>query len=139
MDRFTQFAMAASKMAIEESKLDIENVDNYRMGVIIGTGIGGLGTLEDQHEVIRTKGPGRISPFFVPMMISNMASGRIAIQYKAKGFNECVVRSGDGIFSSIIICALVPPKPNELTPARRGCSNPSSLTNLFQDCVSFTI
>jgi 3-oxoacyl-[acyl-carrier-protein] synthase II len=91
MDRYNQFAMAAAKLAIENSKLDLEAVDLERCGVIVGSGVGGLETLEEQHSVFINKGPGRVSPFFIPMMISNMASGRIAIQYGLKGFNECVV------------------------------------------------
>lgn len=91
MDRSTQFAMAAAKMAVENSGLNLENVDRNRMGVIVGSGIGGMETFEVQHKVLLEKGPGRISPFFIPMMIANMASGRIAIQYGAKGFNSCAV------------------------------------------------
>jgi len=91
MDRYTQYAMAASKMAVEMSGIDLEKIDKNRMGVIIGSGIGGIETLEDQHRVYMEKGPGRVSPFFIPMMIANMASGTVAIQYGAKGFNECVV------------------------------------------------
>lgn len=91
MDLFTQYAMAAAKTAFESSGLDLEKVDKNRMGVIVGSGIGGIETLEDQHSVLLSKGPGRVSPFFIPMMIANMASGRIAIQYGAKGFNECVI------------------------------------------------
>jgi len=91
MDQFTQYAMAAAKMAVESSGLDLEKVDKYRMGVIVGSGIGGIQTLEEQHLVLLEKGSKRISPFFITMMISNMASGRIAIEYGAKGFNECVV------------------------------------------------
>lgn len=91
MDRFTQFAMAAAKFAVEDSGLDLDAVDKYRFGVVIGSGIGGIETFENQHDVLIQKGPGRVSPFFIPMMIANMASGRIAIQYGAKGFNECVV------------------------------------------------
>lgn len=91
MDRYTQFAMAAAKMAVESSGLDIEKVDKCRMGVIVGSGIGGIETFEEQYNILINKGPGRVSPFLIPMMISNMASGLIAIQYGAKGFNECVV------------------------------------------------
>jgi len=91
MDRYTQFAVAAAKMAMDSSGIDIEKIDKYRMGVIIGSGIGGIETLEDQHSIFLNKGPGRVSPFFIPMMIANMATGRIAIQYGAKGFNECVI------------------------------------------------
>lgn len=91
MDRYNQFAMAASKMAVENAKLDLDSLNKDRCGVIVGSGIGGLETLEEQHSVLLSKGPGRVSPFFIPMMISNMASGRIAIQYGFMGFNECVV------------------------------------------------
>lgn len=91
MDRYTQFAVAASKMAVEMSGLDMEKVNKNRLGVLIGSGIGGIETFEEQHSVYLEKGPGRVSPFFIPMMIANMASGTVAIQYGAKGFNECVV------------------------------------------------
>ncbi len=91
MDRFNQFAIAASKLAVESSKLNLEAVNLERCGVIVGSGIGGIETFEDQHSVYINKGPGRISPFFIPMMIANMASGQIAIRFGFKGFNECVV------------------------------------------------
>lgn len=91
MDKFTQYAMTAAKFAIENSGLNLEKIDKTRAGVIIGSGIGGIETLEDQHNVYMTKGPGRVSPFFITMMISNMASGRIAIEYGFMGFNEAVV------------------------------------------------
>jgi 3-oxoacyl-[acyl-carrier-protein] synthase II len=91
MDRFNKYAIAATKMAMEQTSLDLEKVDQYRFGVIVGSGIGGIETLEDQQNVLTSRGPGRVSPFFIPMMIANMATGRIAIQYGAKGFNECVV------------------------------------------------
>lgn len=91
MDRFTQYAMAAAKMAFEMSGIDIEKLDKDRSGVIVGSGIGGIETFEDQHSALLEKGPGRVSPFFIPMMIGNMASGRIAIEYGLMGFNECVV------------------------------------------------
>lgn len=91
MDRFTQYAIAASKMAMEEAAFDMDKIDHERMGVVVGSGIGGMETFEDQHSTLEAKGPGRVSPFYIPMMISNMAAGRIAIQFGAKGFNECVV------------------------------------------------
>ena len=91
MDTYTQYALAAAKMAIESSGLDFEKEDKYRCGVIVGSGIGGIETFEDQLQVFREKGPGRVSPFFIPMMIANMATGRIAIQYGLRGFNECVI------------------------------------------------
>lgn len=91
MDRFTQFAIAASKMAAADSRLDIESVDSNRFGVCIGSGIGGIETMETQHNILRDKGPGRVSPFMIPMMISNIAAGNISIVLNAKGPNITVV------------------------------------------------
>jgi 3-oxoacyl-[acyl-carrier-protein] synthase II len=91
MDVFTQYALAAAKMAIEMSALDMEKEDSFRAGCVVGSGIGGIQTLEDQHQILATKGPGRVSPFFITSMIANMAAGRIAIEYNLQGFNECVV------------------------------------------------
>lgn len=91
MDRYCQLAMAAAKMAVEDSGLDLENIDKERMGVLVGSGIGGLGTIEKEYEKLLQKGPGRVSPMLIPMIISNMASGNIAIQYGAKGVCTSVV------------------------------------------------
>lgn len=91
MDRFTQFAAAAARMAIEDAGLEMEREDPHRVGVAVGTGIGGIGTLMEQAEVLREKGPDRVSPFFVPMMIANMAAGQVAILFGAKGPNTTVV------------------------------------------------
>ncbi|AOZ94188.1 beta-ketoacyl-ACP synthase II [Paenibacillus crassostreae] len=92
MDRFVQFAAAAGKMALKNSGLDIANdSDAERVGVIIGSGIGGLGTWEDQHNILLEKGPKRVSPFFIPMMIANMASGHLSILLGAKGPNSASV------------------------------------------------
>jgi 3-oxoacyl-[acyl-carrier-protein] synthase II len=85
MDRFTQFGIAAAQMAIEDSGIDIVNGDATRVGVIIGSGIGGIQTLETQHQILMEKGPDRISPFFVPMMIVNMVTGMISMKFGAKG------------------------------------------------------
>jgi 3-oxoacyl-[acyl-carrier-protein] synthase II len=90
-DRYAQYAMAAAQMAVESSGLDIQKINRERLGVIIGSGIGGIETMENQHQVLLEKGPDRISPFFVPMMIANIASSVIAIKYGAKGYNECIV------------------------------------------------
>src|SRR4051812_5596746 len=76
-DRYSQLAVAAAKMALEDAGL-IEVADPDRCGVMIGSGIGGLKSLEDQHTILMTKGPSRISPFMIPMMISNMASGLVS-------------------------------------------------------------
>jgi 3-oxoacyl-[acyl-carrier-protein] synthase II len=77
MDRYTQYAMAAARMAIEDSALDLDQIDLERMGSIIGSGIGGIETLENQLQILLERGPGRISPFLVPMMIANMAAGSV--------------------------------------------------------------
>ncbi|HHW44982.1 MAG TPA: beta-ketoacyl-ACP synthase II [Desulfotomaculum sp.] len=87
MDRFTQFALAAAGMALEDAGMDWEGVDRDRVGVILGSGIGGIETLEEQHQVLLTRGPGRVSPFFIPMMIANMGAGQIAIAYRLRGCN----------------------------------------------------
>lgn len=91
MDRFTQYAMAAAKMAFDMSGIELDKLNKDRTGVIVGSGIGGIETFEDQHSTLIEKGPGRVSPFFIPMMIGNMASGRIAIEYGLMGFNESVI------------------------------------------------
>jgi len=91
MDRFCQFALAAAKMAIEDSQLDLNKEDLSRIGVIIGSGIGGIATIEREMQVLLTKGPSRISPFLIPMEIINIAAGEVAIQYGFKGPNYGVV------------------------------------------------
>ncbi|KAA6453318.1 beta-ketoacyl-ACP synthase II [Bacillus swezeyi] len=91
MDRFTQYAVVSAKMAVEDAKLDINDKIADRVGVWVGSGIGGLETLEQQFETFLTKGPRRVSPFFVPMMIPDMATGQISIALGAKGVNSCTV------------------------------------------------
>lgn len=92
MDRFVQFASVASLSAVKDAALEIgSNVDPERIGVIVGSGIGGLGTWEDQHNILLEKGPKRVSPFFIPMMIANMASGQISMLTGAKGPNSAAV------------------------------------------------
>lgn len=91
MDRYAQFAIAATGLALADAKLVISEVNANRVGVIIGSGIGGIGVLTEQFKVLHEKGPGRVSPFFVPMMIANMASGQVAIQFGARGTNFCIV------------------------------------------------
>ena len=87
MDRYTHFAVAAAKMAIADSELDLEKENMDRFGVITGSGIGGIETFEAQMKAMMEKGPGRVSPFFIPMMISNIAAAQIAIMTGAKGAN----------------------------------------------------
>lgn len=91
MDRFVQFAVAASQMAVEDSGISLDDSNRERAGVIVGSGIGGLSTWEDQFKTLLDRGPKRVSPFFIPMMISNMASGRISMMLGAKGPNSNVV------------------------------------------------
>ncbi len=91
MDQFSQFAVAASKMAMVDSGINLDTADHERVGVIVGSGIGGLQTLEAQHSILLEKGPSRCSPFMIPQMIVNMAGGLIAIEHKLKGPNYTVV------------------------------------------------
>ena len=90
-DRFAQLAMAAAKMAKADSGIDLEKTNRERFGVIVSSGIGGLKTLEDQHSVVVNRGPSRVSPFTIPMLISNMASGLISMEYGLQGPNFCIV------------------------------------------------
>ena len=90
MDRFCQFAVVAAKLALQNSGLCLENEDRTRIGVSVGTGVGGSQTWESQHKILLEKGPSRVSPLFVPMMIANMASGQISIQLGLKGPNTSV-------------------------------------------------
>jgi len=91
MDRFAQFALAAAKMAVEDADLKINEENAHRVGVWIGSGIGGMETFEAQHRIALEKGYNRVSPFFVPMMIPNMGSGQVSIHLGAKGINSCTV------------------------------------------------
>lgn len=91
MDRFSQFAMVSADEAIKDSGLDLASVDKDRFGVVVGSGIGGIGTIEKEHMTLIEKGPNRIHPLFIPMIIGNMAAGNIAIKYEAKGICTTVV------------------------------------------------
>ena len=90
-DRFAQFAIAASKQALVDASLTITDLNAEQVGVMIGTGVGGLKVMEEQQSVYLKKGPNRCSPFMVPMMIANMAAGLTAIHTGAKGPNSCAV------------------------------------------------
>ena len=91
-DRFTHLAMAAAKIAMADSGIDIDNLkERDRFGVLVSTGIGGLKTLQDQLQILVTKGPGRNSPFTIPMLISNMAGGVISMEFDLRGPNLCIV------------------------------------------------
>ncbi|MFX3624112.1 MAG: beta-ketoacyl-ACP synthase II [Ectobacillus sp.] len=91
MDRFTQYAVAAAKMAVKDAGLEITEENAPKIGVWIGSGIGGMETYEEQFRVLIEKGARRVSPFFVPMMIPDMAAGQVSIAIGAKGINSCTV------------------------------------------------
>ncbi|MBF2056403.1 MAG: beta-ketoacyl-ACP synthase II [Cyanobacterium sp. T60_A2020_053] len=91
MARFSQFAVATSKQALADANLVIDDSNAHDIGIIIGTGVGGLKVMEDQQEILLSKGPGRVTPFLVPTMIANMAAGLTAIHTGAKGPNSCPV------------------------------------------------
>ena len=90
MDRFVQFAVVGAIFAVKDAGIEFEKEDPERIGVLIGSGIGGIATLEREHNVLREKGPDRISPFLIPMLIVNMASGCVSIFFKVKGPNNAV-------------------------------------------------
>jgi 3-oxoacyl-[acyl-carrier-protein] synthase II len=91
MDTFIHYAVAASQLAVDDAALKVTPEESAKVGVYIGSGIGGLGSIEHYHQVLRDKGPGRVSPFFIPMTIINLASGQVAIRLGAKGPNSCAV------------------------------------------------
>jgi len=107
MDEFVQYAVVATRMALEDSGLDLEGEDKERIGVVLGSGVGGISTFERQHSNLVHKGPGRVSPFFIPMMIVDMAAGYISIVYGLKGPNYTTVSAcssgGHGIGSALRI------------------------------------
>jgi 3-oxoacyl-[acyl-carrier-protein] synthase II len=91
MDTFIHYAVGAAHLAVDDAGLKVAPEEATKVGVYIGSGIGGLGSIEHYHDVIREKGPGRVSPFFIPMTIINLASGQVAIRIGAKGPNSCAV------------------------------------------------
>jgi 3-oxoacyl-[acyl-carrier-protein] synthase II len=91
MDTFIHYAVGAAQLAVNDAGLKIKPEEATRVGVYIGSGIGGLGSIEHYHDVLKAKGPGRVSPFFIPMTIINLASGQVAIRIGAKGPNSCAV------------------------------------------------
>ena len=90
MDKFGQYAVASTKQALADSGLDLEKENKERIGVIIGSGIGSLYTIEEQHKILLNRGPGRMSPFLIPMLIVNEAAGQVGIVFGLKGPNSCV-------------------------------------------------
>ena len=91
LDPYLQYAIACAAMAVEDASLDVSKVDGTRFGVLIGSGIGGIQTLLETHKTLLDRGPDRVSPFFIPMMIVNMASGLVSMRFGAKGPNSAVV------------------------------------------------
>lgn len=91
MDKYCQYAMVAADEAVKNSGLDLETIDKERLAVVVGSGIGGLSTIEAEHKKLMEKGPNRVSPFLIPMIISNIAAGNIAIKYGSKGMCTSVV------------------------------------------------
>ncbi|MBI4588764.1 MAG: beta-ketoacyl-ACP synthase II [Candidatus Rokubacteria bacterium] len=91
LDPYLKYAIACAAMAVEDAVLDVEKVERARFGVLVGSGIGGITTLLDSHKVLLKEGPDRVSPFFIPMLIVNMASGLISMRFGAKGPNSAVV------------------------------------------------
>lgn len=90
MDRFIHYALAGAIMAVDDAQLTVKDVERSRIGVLIGTGMGGIPALEETHKTLLEKGPDRISPFFIPSIITNLASGHIAIRFGLRGPNSCV-------------------------------------------------
>lgn len=90
-DPFLKYAIACAAMAVEDAGLNVERVDRTRFGVLVGSGIGGISTLLESHKILLEKGPDRVSPFFIPMLIVNMASGLISMRFGAKGPNSSIV------------------------------------------------
>lgn len=90
MDLFAQYAVAAAMMAVEDAHLKVSDTNRDRVGVLVGTGMGGIPMLVEQHQILLEKGPDRVSPFFIPGIITNMASGRISMHLGAKGPNSCI-------------------------------------------------
>lgn len=91
MDTFIHYAVGAAQLAVDDAGLKVKPEEAAKVGVYIGSGIGGLGSIEHYHDVLKDKGPGRVSPFFIPMTIINLASGQVAIRIGAKGPNSCAV------------------------------------------------
>ncbi len=91
MDLFIQYALAATSVAVRDASLDMAKEDAERVGIVVGTGLGGLPTIEKVHSILLERGPSRITPFFIPALIANLAPGQIAIQYGIKGPNLCIV------------------------------------------------
>ena len=101
MDKFIQYGLIAAKEAIKDSKLEIDSINHDRFGVVVSSGIGGLGSIEENHQRGLKKGFDRVSPYFIPMTIVNLAAGQIAIAFKAQGLATCPVTAAGGCEASI--------------------------------------
>ena len=127
MDRFTQFALAAAQQAVQQSGLEINDANRDRIGVVIGTGIGGLSTLYEQMLVFSERGPSRVSPFLVPMMLPDSSAGMVAIQLGVRGPNMAVVTAcATGTNAVGEAAEDDPARPGRCDPGRRqrGCHRP---------------
>ena len=122
MERFTQIAVASAIQALQDAGTDFKDMDPYRVGTIIGCGIGGIGRIEEEHDKYRAKGPGRISPFFVPMMIGNMAAAPasaattsappLPVHRRLTPLAKRSARSRTAIWTFASAAAANPPLPN---------------------------
>jgi 3-oxoacyl-[acyl-carrier-protein] synthase II len=109
-DRFTQFAFVAAQEALAQARYDIDRANGQNTAVVVGTAIGGVTTLMEEYNTLLAKGPGRVSPFLVPMMLPDMASGQLSIRLGAKGVNYCLVSA----------CAVAPTASAKQPLIRRG-------------------
>ena len=139
MDRFTQYAVAASLMAKEQSGLVIEGEEANRIGVLIGSGIGGIETLEAQCRNIVEKGPTRVSPFTVPMMIADMAAGQVSIVLGAKGHNSCTVTACASGAHAIGDAFLIIQRGDAVAMITGGAEAPISFLPLAGFCAAKTL
>jgi len=107
-DRFTWFAVAATQQAVAQAQLKIQDIDPYRFGVVVSTGIGGIITLSQQHDVLRDRGPRRVSPFLLPMFLADMASGQVTRETGANGPNYCLTSSCSSSADALIdVCRMI--------------------------------
>ena len=128
--KFVQYSIAAAKQAMESSGLDLSKEDPTRIGVLIGSGIGSLYTIEEEHKVLLNRGPSRLSPFLIPMLIVNSASGQVAINYGLKGPNSCVATacaSGSHAIGEAYRTILYGDADVMLTGGTEGCVVPTAV------------
>ncbi len=132
MDRFCQFAIASAQMAVSDANLTIDDANRARVGVFIGSGIGGIATLEDQHTKLMEGGLGRVSPFFIPMMIANIAAGQVALRFATS--SNSIGDAFDTIRRGAADAALAGGSEAAITPlAMAGFSNMRAMTKRNDD------